>query len=140
MTWPNVPSPFYSADDDSSTDVLPFTAFGQFGEGNMDNRVFDQDEYWVDIKGTGYLLTEMTDAYKANVIMFLRDGVDYFYFHAVLRHTAELLLDWYDDNLYANTDLLSKNLGVPVISDLTSQEWLESTPLMRRLLLLMDTS
>lgn len=49
----------------------PFTAFGQFGEGSLDLRVFDQEVQWVDIRGIPHLLQEMSREYVANVIDFL---------------------------------------------------------------------
>lgn len=53
---------------------LPFTAFGQFDEGALDLRVFDQDIYWVDRLGVSHPLKEMSQEYIANVIAFLVEG------------------------------------------------------------------
>lgn len=126
--YPKSPVP---ADDFLIPGELPFTAFGQFGEGQMDKRVFEQDIYWVDIKGTPHLLEEMSEEYRINVIMFLRDGVNYFYTEAVLRFAATIACDALLGR--QSGELIAHDLGLPNITDLTPQEWLESTPLMRKL-------
>lgn len=132
--YPKSPVP---ADEFLIPGELPFTAFGQFGEGQMDKRVFEQDVYWVDIKGVPHLLEEMSEEYRINVIMFLRESVNYFYMEAVLRFAALITSDALLGR--QSGELIAYELGTPTITDLTPEQWLESTPLMRKLRLLTVT-
>lgn len=130
------PSPVPS-DADLEPGELPFTAFGQWGPGMMDNRVFDQDVWWVNIEGTPFRLTNMSPEYRANVIAFLQEHADYFHAHAILREVADTIHD-IERNRVGGA-LLGAALGVPSTADLSSQGWLESTPLMRRLRAMANT-
>ena len=121
------------ADTDLWPEEKPFTAFGQHGEGQMDKRVFEQDVYWVNIKGEPFLLTEMSEEYRRNVISFLMEGAEYYHFGAVMRMLATLTGDAMLGRITYNGDVLAHSLGLPTVADLTADEWLESTPLMRRL-------
>lgn len=117
----------------------PFTAFGQWGEGKMDNRVFDQDIYWVDVKGNPHLLEDMSDEYRMNVIMFLRDNMAYFGANAAIRMVSELLGNIYIAPAgYCDTEETYRAAENFLAAD-TPEEWLESTPLMRRLRHLTNT-
>ena len=110
----------------------PFTAFGQFGEGRLDLRVFDQDTWWVDRSGAAHLLDDMPLDYQANVIMFLRQ-------HAATYHAAQSLR-------VVTQTVGNLILGLPQIPeldpatcvDVDAHTWLEGTPLMRRLRQLVD--
>lgn len=133
---PFLPSPVPS-DVDLWPGELPFTAFGQFGEGNMDNRVFEQDVYWVNVKGEPFLLEEMSDEYRWNVIVFLHRHVTYYHVNAAVRGAVTALGDVLRGKV--NGDLLSQHFGAPAVTDLSPIEWLESTPLMRRLRALTPT-
>jgi hypothetical protein len=111
---------------------LPFTAFGQFGLDSLDLRVFDQDIYWVDRFGAPHLLAEMSNEYVGNVIGFLGECCEA-YFHSTVRR-------WFiqtagDQLLFGNpgADVLAAAAGGPAWSDLSPEQWLESTPLMRAL-------
>ena len=119
------------SDSDLEAGELPFTAFGQWGPGNMDNRVFDQDTYWVNSDGEAFLLPDMDQVYRCNVIGFLHDHVDYFHLHAALRELAEATSSVL--NGYIPGSVLASTLGAPSIASMTPQQWLESTPLMRKL-------
>jgi len=68
----------------------PFTDFGQFGEGQLDIRVFEQNIWWVDIKGKPFFIQDMSLKYVKNVIRHIIKHVDVFYQGAVNRY--ELLL------------------------------------------------
>lgn len=109
----------------------PFTAFGQFGHGSMDNRVFDQDIYWVNVHGEAFVLSAMSGTYRRNVIAFLIRDAAYFHANAALRS----MVTAYTDALLGRVsgELLADELGVVRTIDLNPLEWLESTPLMRRL-------
>lgn len=124
------PSPVPS-DENLLPGDLPFTAFGQFGEGKMDNRVFDQDVYWVNIRGEGFRLEEMSAEYKSNVIAFLMENAEYFHAHAALRAAAETVVAAMEGKIHA--ELILQELGMPRIDELDPLDWLEATPLMRRL-------
>ncbi len=110
----------------------PFTAFGQFGEGNMDNRVFEQDTYWVDVKGNVHLIDEMTVEYQLNVIMFLIENAPHFYSMTLRRLTLGLLGDIFvAPPGYCDVDKVQA-AAEAAIAHRDSRVWLESTPLMKR--------
>lgn len=113
---------------------LPFTAFGQFGEGKLDLRVFDQDVYWVDRAGRPHVLAEMSLEYQANVIMFLREFADSYHAAQALRATAQFV----GDTMLGLPPV--EGLDPEEIIDTPALEWLESTPLLRRLRHLTGTS
>lgn len=110
---------------------LPFTAFGQFGYGKMDNRVFEQDVYWVDIAGKPHLLAEMPSAYRVNVIAFLHQHKDYYYDSTALREAITL----FEHAATGNPAAIwaSSELNAVTVTDMSPTDWLESTPLMRQL-------
>jgi hypothetical protein len=120
------------ADDNLPEGLEPFTNFGQFGYGKMDNRVFEQDVYWVDIKGEPHMIEEMSSDYRINVIMFLRDNNDYFFHATFLRKATEVVCSALEGETHS--ELFPWLVGGDTIFDLTPKEWLESTPLMRKLL------
>lgn len=109
----------------------PFTAFGQYGDDALDLRVFEQDVYWVDRKGEPHLIVEMSDAYRANVIGFLRDHERFYYTLTLMRSITTMLGETALGRVPA--EVLLEDLGVPTLPDLEPDEWLESTPLMRAL-------
>lgn len=119
------------ADADLWPGELPFTAFGWVGEDHLDLRVFDQGTYWVDRWCTPHLIADMPAAYISNVIGFLLENAEYFHMCTARR----MLLQIYGDNLLGRPsgDVLSAAAGVPLVSDLAPDEWLESTVLMRAL-------
>jgi len=124
------PSPV-PGDDRLREGELPFTAFGQFGPGWFDLRVFDQDMYWVDQHGFPHLIAGMSAAYRYAVLRMLDDRAAEFH-AAVSGHLAVQALDDLR-NGEPNGDLLALALGVPFPAHLEPRDWLESTPLMRRL-------
>lgn len=129
MSEPN-PSPV-PADRDLWPGELPFTAWGQHEYGRLDLRVFDQEVWWVDIEQRPHRLTEMSAAYIANVIAFLEQHRDYYYAETtrrlVIQLAGDLMLGRVPDEVVAG------ELGAPKHTDLTPEEWLEATPLMRAL-------
>lgn len=123
---PHLPSPVPS-DARLWPGEQPFTAFGQFGNGKLHLRVFDQDTWWVDITGTPHRIDQMSFDYQSNVIMFLRE-------HAAGYHTATLVRAC----LQATGDLLTGRAVLPgldpdTIAGQDPLEWLESTVLVRKL-------
>jgi hypothetical protein len=105
---------------------LPFTAFGQFGGGELDLRVFDQHAWWVDRQGTAHLLEEMATDYIAAVIAFLLEHRHNFHLGVQMRWAIQAAGD--------------AMLGRPVIPepaprarDVDARQWLEGTRLMLRL-------
>jgi hypothetical protein len=81
----------------------PFTAFGQYGVDQMDLRVFDQDTWWGD--------------------------------RLASRRTWSSRITAFTDALRGRSSyaVLARSAGAPRIADLDSCDWLESTPLIRRL-------
>ena len=111
---------------------LPFTAFGQFGADMLDLRVFDQEVYWVDRSGCPHLLMKMSAEYVGNVIVFLEECCESFFVASIWRAVAQGLGD---QILFGDPggDVLAVLAGGPSWEDLTPQEWLAATPLMRAL-------
>lgn len=110
---------------------LPFTAFGQFGPNKMDNRVFDQDVWWVDRNGDPHALEDMSPEYRWNVIAFLMERAEYCHVQAMLKMVVEVVLAERDGRIHP--DLLVVGVGGATVADLDSVAWLETTPLMRKL-------
>lgn len=118
-------------DLDPDEDDAPFEAFGQYGVGRMDLRVFDQDRYWVDVVGRPFRLEMMSEEYRKNVIDFL------------LRHQRGFHLKYAMGEIFDSVVNLARGepdwsqvayeFGLPFAGDHESRWWLESTPLMRRL-------
>ena len=110
---------------------LPFTAFGQHGVNRFDERVFEQEVYWVDYFGNEHLIAEMDKSYVENVLRYLNEGVDIFYLGAVERYIANKLTDSLLERV--NRDDMVEQFNIPSIAMLKPIEWLESTPLYRKL-------
>ena len=119
------------SDSDLWPDELPFTAFGQWGEGRLDSRVFEQDVDWVDFNGVPHLISEMSPVYVRNVVAFLVRDVDEFHLGAMLREDATLVGELLLGRRPAM--LAALDAGAPATADLDPLVWLEATPLMRRL-------
>jgi hypothetical protein len=114
---------------------LPFTAFGQFGEGSMDIRVFEQDKYWVNVEGQPFLLDEMDRDYLLNVMEFLFVEAEYYYVATVRKVALEMLEAGMQGNLNADLPALQ------TAHSMSAQEpvqWLNSTRLLQKLHKLLD--
>lgn len=127
-TFPPSPVP---GDDELSPGETPFTNFGQFGTDMLDLRVFDQDVWWVDRLGEPHLIEDMCDDYLANVIAHLEESVVSFYYGSLQRSLGQMIGDVLLGRV--NADLVASAAGAPGMEELTPTEWLEGTPLMRRL-------
>lgn len=114
--------------------ALPFTVFGQFGEGKLDLRVFEQDTYWVDVHGRGHRIDEMPEDYRRNVIIHLLDNARFFYSgmkRSILIGFLAFALEGITDFIGEEAQMLKEVNGELVAKD--SLEWLEGTPLMHKL-------
>ncbi|TRW45593.1 hypothetical protein [Georgenia yuyongxinii] len=102
---------------------LPFEAYGQFGPGRMDLRVFDLDQVWVDIVGVPHALHEMSLEQRSNVTAHVLQYADHY--------RAAVARDAFTEAVVALID----GTRAPHVPDLPAdpREWVESTPLMRRL-------
>lgn len=109
----------------------PFTDFGQFGPGNLDLRVFLQLEYWVDIQGTGHLITSMSDAYRSAVIQMLLIQAPVI--HLGFRHLA--LGKIYAAMILRDDGVVESLLltEIALLEGRDSYGFIENTPLMKRL-------
>jgi hypothetical protein len=109
----------------------PFTDFGQFGPGKIDLRVFLQSEYWVDIHGTGHLITTMSDAYRSKVIQMLLRTAPVIHLEFLLLAIGKIneAMVLRDPGVVAS---LLRN-EVAFLEDKDSYDFIESTPLMKRL-------
>jgi len=125
-----LPSPV-PGDSDLWPGELPFTAFGQFGRGRLDLRVFDQARYWVDMHGAPHEISEMPKEYVENVITMLSDRSTEFYSVSMLRCALQILGDVVLGR--TNGDLLANEVGGAELGELDHDVWLEATPLMRTL-------
>lgn len=112
-------------------EVGPFEQFGQFGQGQIDVRVFDQGTYWVDSNGVGHALADMSDEYIRNVILFLEDSCGRFHIRIGVREVVESLVSALNED--TPWLAIAAELGIPRVVDTDALEWLESTPLMRGL-------
>lgn len=76
----------------------PFTAFGQWGYGHLDLRVFDDSNntFWVDITGTPHRIVDMTPDYRLNVLAFLELNAPYFHLMTIRRRLLEVYGDLAD--------------------------------------------
>lgn len=119
------------SDRDCPPDVLPFTAFGQFGPDRFDMRVFEQDCYWVDRFGTGHPITDMSEHYVTNVLAMLVDRCDALYGQFLVQRAFNMLYDTCTGRV--NGDLLVGYVAGGEHDDIDSSVWLRSTPLFRRL-------
>lgn len=118
-------------DRDLAPDELPFTAFGQFGPGALDLRVFDQDRYWVDHAGVGHRIDAMDDNYRGNVVAMLAARAEQF--HAASLRRAHVHGAWALLHGEVSGDLLAEMLGTGTIDRCDAGTWLDATPLLRRL-------
>lgn len=110
---------------------VPFTVWGQWPVGSLDLRVFEQDVYWVDINQRPHRIDQMTALYRRNVIRFLSANQDYYFVMSARLHLLRLVEGLLTGGV--DGDTLAHALGNPAHDDLSPGEWLESTPLMRRL-------
>lgn len=124
------PSPV-PGDADLWPGETPFTDFGQYGLDMLDLRVFEQDVYWVDRFGRPHLISDMSDAYIADVVAHLEAHVVTFYYDSMRRSLIQMLGDTMLGRL--NPDAVASAAGAPGLDELTPTQWLEGTPLMRRL-------
>lgn len=67
------------SDGDPWPGDTPFTTWGQHGMGQLDLRVLDQGDWWVDHDEQPHRLVEMSDDYLLNVEPLLIEHRDYFY-------------------------------------------------------------
>jgi len=109
----------------------PFTAFGQWGAGRMDKRVFSQDVWWVDVHGRPHRLEDMSTDYRRNVLAFLLGSAEQRWIGEVMREAVTAAGE--ADLGRVSWAVLAPGLGVPRVSEIDPVVWLESTPLMRRL-------
>lgn len=112
---------------------LPFTAFGQYGTGMLDVRVFEQSTWWVDRTGQEHLLPDMEGDYLLNVIIHLIAHREQFmavaHQRALVQHCGDLLLGYVEHDSAARAcggDRKSPN-------SVSALEWLIGTPLMTAL-------
>ena len=98
--------------------------------GNMDLRVFLQDEVWVDISGDIHQLEDMSHEYLLNVMKMLFDNMEY-------NHDA--VLEWYATGVMvfmAGMVNPTEEQRLEFLSDANeaveheAAEWLAKTPLM----------
>lgn len=104
---------------------VPFTVFGQFGEGKLDLRVFTQDTYWVDVHGKAHFINEMSEGYRRNVIIHLLTNARFFHLGLVREQAIVALGQAFGYEVESSFE--------PNIAEIEALEWLESTPLMAHL-------
>ena len=104
---------------------VPFTNFGQFGEGKLDLRVFTQDVYWVDVHGKAHLINEMSEDYRRNVIIHLLSNARFFHSGLVREQVIVAMGQAFGYEIESSFE--------PNIIKREALEWLEGTPLMKRL-------
>jgi hypothetical protein len=110
---------------------LPFTAFGQFGTGGFDLRVFDQNVYWVDYQGQAHLLATMDLDYARNVLTMLQNRSLELHRATIRRTIIQAACEALFGNI--NGELLAGELGGGDVASVQPDAWLNSTPLVRAL-------
>lgn len=124
------PSPV-PADQDLAPGELPFTAWGQFGDGALDLRVFDQDRYWVDQHGRPNLLDDMARDYLEGVLIFLHRKADHFFASTLRRALMSAIVADLSENYNQGQIELWKETAW--LLSLGPERWLEQTTLVRSL-------
>ena len=112
-----------------SADEKPFTAFGQFGYGKLDIRVFEQDIWWVDIAGHQHVLAAMSQDYLRNVLIFLFEGAHSFHLTVIAKRAIEFADAAVIRGDEAYLSFLAHESRIPS----GTIEWLRSTPLVKRI-------
>lgn len=131
--YPSSPVP---ADRWLFAEELPFTAFGQHGVNHLDLRVFEQDVWWVDRYGQEHLLTEMDTDYLRAVKMHMLQYSKTHHAGAKRRYSIEVALT---ESVFTKRDLTDyEGYRSYVLTKrdprlVEAFEWLESTPLYRRI-------
>ena len=92
--------------------------------GNLDRRVLDQTEIWVDRFGDVHRLSDMSDIYRANVVAHLHVCCEWMWTVASFEEIVTTPVVVHAAN---------RDAGVPLIGDVDPHAWLESTPLVRAL-------
>ena len=104
------------------------------GTDRLDMRVFDQDTYWVDRFGAAHRLDDMDIYYLVNVVMHLREHCMYLFVGTLFHRALEI-----DGGLELGrtpVDAVRLPTGPEPLPN--AKAWLDSTPLMRRLLKLLS--
>jgi hypothetical protein len=125
-----LPSPVPS-DTDLRDGEQPFTMFGHLGVDMLDQRVFDQDVWWVDRLGRPHRLEAMSLEYRRNVIAFLLNSVEQRWLDEVSREALTAITDAILGKV--SFPVLARKAGLDLTVDVDPETWLESTPLVRRL-------
>lgn len=115
-------------------DEKPFTEFGQFGEGQLDLRVFEQDTWWVDIHGEPHLLEEMSTDYLRNVRLFLLEHAVMYQRRMTLRYAIEKVQEAWGEAPEGFSEYLARKSSPDTLD---SESWLRQTPLFMRLEMLL---
>jgi len=118
---------------------FPFTSFGQLGAGNLDKRVFEQDQWWVDVNGVPHVLTEMTTEYLRNVLNFLFRDIESFYLGALLRYAVHVSMTSLDIPEIDPAEFSDFVYSLSNISEQNPAEWLNSTPLVQKIMSILDS-
>jgi len=95
----------------------------QVGEGKLHAAIFHQAQWWTDVHGAAHRLTEMSSAYRRNVIRHLLENAEYFHLMQRLYRSLDRLEDTLNGMPHPEPDPLPHD----------AFEWIETTALMRRL-------
>lgn len=99
--------------------------------GTIDLRIFDQDTYWVNRHTEIFQLQDMTSEYRAAVLTMLTERAIMFHLHTM----ANAVFDMFDAHNEDTTtgDMMTFSLTGESIADASPAQWIESTPLVRKL-------
>lgn len=101
----------------------PFSAFGQFGPGQLDTRVFAQGTWWVNRNGVAFRIdSEMSGQYVGAVLAFPSEHAVVWHMHDLLQRAGNLV----DPSPCARAVCLQSAAS-------SAGAWLEGTPLVRAL-------
>lgn len=122
---------FDSTPGDRVDPRAPFMAATQATPGQLDLRVFNQAEYWVDTNSVGHALEDMSADYRLNVLLFLLEDPQRFHLAMCQLVMAENLVSVLGGRVPG--DLIARELGAPGVHEISAEVWIEATPLVRRL-------
>ena len=123
------------SDDSLPEGAAPFTAYGHLGYGYLDTRVLQQNVVWVNIRGKAMFLIDMPKDYLRNVIGFLHRNAHEWWQREIIFDSLEAA---FLQTVDADEEAATAQAHRRSLLDQGPTEWIEATPLMRRLLELVE--
>lgn len=116
---------------------FPFENFGQFREGTIDIRVFDQDKWWVNYKGEPYLLENTDQETLSSILEFLFNNAEFLYELYITNKLISLIASDIDTES-TNEELAKRLAEMDALTGVKPHQWLASSLLSKKLNALLD--